>query len=236
MNLLSGIGKIKLVGKKELTKEKEILSIPEPEKIYIPLIIGTSLDFEVHVEDGEYVKKGTKLATRKDLYVPLYSPISGIVKGIEKRMHTSGKVQNHLVIENDFECKETISFSYENVDKLTREELVSAMKEIGILGLGGSGFPTYVKYENAKDIDVVLINAVECEPYLTSDYKIMKKHAKELVDGTNLLVKAADSKKGIIALKVTNFNLLDKLKKEAEKMIHPFFLLLLFNQIILLLL
>ena len=55
MNLLSGIGKIKLVGKKELTKEKEILSIPEPEKIYIPLIIGTSLDFEVHVEDGEYV-------------------------------------------------------------------------------------------------------------------------------------------------------------------------------------
>ncbi|MBP6126082.1 MAG: RnfABCDGE type electron transport complex subunit C [Leptotrichiaceae bacterium] len=217
MNLLSGIGKIKLVGKKELTKEKEILSIPEPEKIYIPLIIGTSLDFEVHVEDGEYVKKGTKLATRKDLYVPLYSPISGIVKGIEKRMHTSGKVQNHLVIENDFECKETISFSYENVDKLTREELVSAMKEIGILGLGGSGFPTYVKYENAKDIDVVLINAVECEPYLTSDYKIMKKHAKELVDGTNLLVKAADSKKGIIALKVTNFNLLDKLKKEAEK-------------------
>lgn len=216
MNLLSGLGKIRLNGKKELTKTKEVITLPEPETIYIPLIIGASTDFEVHVNEGDYVYKGTKLATRKDLYVPLYSPVSGKVKGIEKRMHTSGKVQNHLVIENDFKDEEVVPFSYENVDNLTAQELVEAIKEIGILGLGGSGFPTYVKYQNTKTVDTILINAVECEPYLTSDYKVMEKHSEELIDGTHFLMKAGEAKKGVIAIKVTNSKLLEKLKEKAQ--------------------
>lgn len=216
MNLLSGIGQKKLNGKKELTKSKEVKILQEPDKIYIPLMIGASLDFDIHVKEGDIVKKGEKLATRKDIYVPIYSPISGLVKGIEKRMHTSGKVQNHLVIENDFKNEEIVPFSYENVENMTKEELVEAMKEIGVLGLGGSGFPTFIKYQNAKNIDTILINAVECEPYLTSDYKIMEKHAKDMVDGVHFLVKAADAKKGIIAIKVTNDKLIEKVK-EATK-------------------
>ncbi len=217
MNLISGIGKIRLKGKKELTKSKEIVSIPEPPVIYIPLIIGASTNFEVHVKEGDKVSKGTKLATRKDMYVPIYSPVSGTVKGIEKRMHMSGKVQNHLIIENDFKNEEIEPFAYENPDNLTPEELVGAIKEIGILGLGGSGFPTYVKYENAKNIDTVLINAVECEPYLTSDYKIMEKHSEELIDGTHFLMKAGRAKKGIIAVKVINEKLIEKLKEKSRE-------------------
>ena len=217
MSLLSGIGKKRLNGKKDLTKKKEILNLREPDTIYIPLIMGSSLEFDVHVKEGDYVKKGTKLVTGKDIYVPIYSPVSGVVKGVAKRMHTSGKVQNHLIIENDFKNEEVVPFSYENIDNLTRQELIGAMKEIGVLGLGGSGFPTYVKYESAKNIDTVLINAVECEPYLTSDYKVMEKHVEELADGTNLLMKAADSKRGIIALKAVNSDLIDKLRKAVEK-------------------
>lgn len=216
MNLISGIGKIRLNGKKGLTKNKEIVTIPEPEMIYIPLIIGASTAFDVHVQEGDHVCKGTKLATRTDMYVPIYSPVSGTVKGIEKRMHISGKVQNHLIIENDFKDDEVVPFSYENPDELSAEELVAAIKEIGVLGLGGSGFPTYIKYENAKDIDTVLINAVECEPYLTSDYKIMEKHAKELIDGTHFLMKAGHAKKGVIAIKVVNNKLAKKLQEATE--------------------
>ncbi len=129
----------------------------------------------------------------------------------------SGKVQNHLIIENDFKNEEIEPFAYENPDSLTPEELVGAIKEIGILGLGGSGFPTYVKYENAKNIDTVLINAVECEPYLTSDYKIMEKHSEELIDGTHFLMKAGRAKKGIIAVKIINEKLIEKLKEKSEK-------------------
>lgn len=217
MSLLSGLGKIRLNGKKGLTKSKEVISLPEPEMIYIPLIIGASTDFEVFVKEGDYVRKGTKLALRKDLYVPLYSPVSGMVKGIQKRMHTSGKVQNHLIIENDFKDEEEIPFSYENVDNMSPHELVEAIKEIGILGLGGSGFPTYVKYQNTEKVDIILINAVECEPYLTSDYKVMEKHSDELLDGTHFLMKAGEAKKGVIAIKVTNDKLITKLKEKAKK-------------------
>ncbi|MBF1336196.1 MAG: RnfABCDGE type electron transport complex subunit C, partial [Leptotrichia sp.] len=127
-----------------------------------------------------------------------------------------GKVQNHLLIENDFKNEEVVPFSYENPDELSAEELVAAIKEIGVLGLGGSGFPTYIKYENAKNIDTVLINAVECEPYLTSDYKIMEKHAKELIDGTHFLMKAGHAKKGVIAIKVVNDKLAKKLQEATE--------------------
>ena len=216
MGLLSGIGKSKIIGKKELTKYNDVKVIEEPSVVYIPIIIGMSTDFEIHVNDGEHVNIGTKIATRKDIYVPLYSPISGTVKGIIKKMHTSGRLQNHLVIENDYRNTEIKPFIYNNIDKLTREELVLAMKEIGILGLGGSGFPTFVKYENAKNINTILINAVECEPYLTSDYKIIEKKMKELLDGTSLLMKSANAKKAVIALKKGNEELIELLSEEAK--------------------
>lgn len=90
--------KVKLL-EKRINKIQRCESYEEPSVVYIPIIIGMSTDFEIHVNDGEHVNIGTKIATRKDIYVPLYSPISGTVKGIIKKMHTSGRLQNHLVIE-----------------------------------------------------------------------------------------------------------------------------------------
>ncbi len=216
MGLLSGMGKIKIRGKKGLTKYKEIMELDEPDKIYIPLIIGMSTDFTVHVTENDEIKKGTKIATRNDMYVPIYSPVSGKVIGIEKRMHTTGKIQNHLIIENNHLDEEIVPFKYENVDSYDSKQLIEAMKEIGLLGLGGSGFPTYVKYENAKNIDTILINAVECEPYLTSDYKVMDKYYKDLLEGTRFLVKAANAKNAVIAIKKGNEDLIGKLKEYSK--------------------
>ena len=101
MSILSGKGKIKLDGQKGLTKDKPILSIEAPDVVYIPLVLGTATDFDVHVKEGDHVCIGTKLATRKSMYVPIYSSVSGTVKGIEKRMHASKRLQQHIVIEND---------------------------------------------------------------------------------------------------------------------------------------
>lgn len=83
MSILSGKGKIKLDGQKGLTKDKPILSIEAPDVVYIPLVLGTATDFDVHVKEGDHVCIGTKLATRKSMYVPIYSSVSGTVKGIE---------------------------------------------------------------------------------------------------------------------------------------------------------
>ena len=101
MSILSGKGKVKLNGQKALTKDKPILSIEAPDVVYIPLVLGMATDFDVHVKEGDHVCIGTKIATRKSMYVPIYSSVSGTVKGIEKRMHASNRLQQHIVIEND---------------------------------------------------------------------------------------------------------------------------------------
>ena len=185
MSILSGKGKVKLDGQKGLTKDKPILTIDTPDVIYVPLVLGVATDFDVHVKEGDHVCIGTKLATRKSMYVPIYSPVSGTVKGIEKRMHASKRLQNHIVIENDHKDERVKAYEVSDPDHMSQEDIIKAIKELGIVGLGGSGFPTYVKYENVQNIETILINGVECEPFLTSDHVAMKRDIKALFDGTH---------------------------------------------------
>lgn len=201
MAILSGVGKLHLNGKKDLTNKSELLVLNEVEKIYVPLVIGASTSFDVHVEEGQQVLAGTHLATRTDMFVPVYSPVSGVYRGIEKRMHVSGRPQNHMVIENDGLNTKHDPFTFENVDEMDSTAIVEAIKTMGIVGLGGSGFPTYIKYQGSNKIDTILINAVECEPYITSDYKMIKTDADALFDGALLLAKAANASTVLIATK-----------------------------------
>lgn len=217
MSFLSGLGRVKLDGQKGLTKDKPIKSIEAPDTVYIPLVIGSATQFDIHVAEGDHVCIGTKLATRKDMYVPIYSPVSGTVKGFEKRMHITGRPQNHIVIENDHQSESVKVLDIADVDALSASEIVAAMKELGLVGLGGSGFPTYVKYENVKDIHTVIINGVECEPLITSDHVAMKRDAKALCDGAALMKKAAGAKEAIIAFKVGKPDLMEALKDEVTQ-------------------
>ncbi len=217
MAILSGVGKLHLNGKKDLTNKSELLVLDAVETIYVPLVIGASTAFDVHVEEGQEVCVGTLLATRTDMVVPVYSPVSGIYKGIEKRMHVSGRPQNHLVIENDFKNTVSDPFTFDHVDEMDASSLTEAIKTMGIVGLGGSGFPTYIKYQGVKDIQTILINAVECEPYITSDYKMIKTDVDALFDGSRLLAKAANATQVIIATKKGKPEFNDMLAKQAEQ-------------------
>lgn len=216
MSILSGKGKIKLDGQKGLTKDKPILKIEAPDVVYIPLVLGMATDFDVHVKEGDHVSIGSKLATRTSMYVPIYSPVSGTVKGIEKRMHASKRMQNHIVIENDHKDKRVKALNIENPDAMSQEDIFNAIKELGIVGLGGSGFPTYVKYSQTENIETILINGVECEPFLTSDHLAMKRDVKALFDGTAFLIKAANAQKAIIAIKQKKPDLMELLLEEVK--------------------
>lgn len=216
MSFLSGLGRVKLDGQKGLTKDKPIMHIDAGDTVYVPLVIGAATQFEIHVAEGDHVCVGTKLATRKDMYVPIYSPVSGTVKGFEKRMHATGRPQNHVVIENDHQAESVKVLDIRDGDALEASEIVEAMKELGLVGLGGSGFPTYIKYANAKDIHTVIINGVECEPLLTSDHLAMKRDVKALFDGAAFMVKAAHATKAIIAIKKGKPDLLEVLNGEAS--------------------
>ncbi len=216
MSILSGKGRIKIDGKKGLTKDKPILSIEAPDVVYIPLVLGLATDFEVHVKEGDRVCIGSKLATRTSMYVPIYSSVSGTVKGIEKRMHASKRLQDHIVIENDHKNERVKALDVANPDSMTQSEVYEAIKELGIVGLGGSGFPTHIKYSNPSNIETILINGVECEPYLTSDHLAMKKDVKALFDGVHYFIIAAGAKNGIIAIKEHKPDLLELLLEEAK--------------------
>lgn len=213
MGIFSSRGKRHLDGHKGLTHHNEFIDICGSVKnIYIPIVLPNRKEIELMVKEGDSVKVGTRIGTRNDFYVPIYSPISGVVKGTVSRFDAiNGRPVNHLVIENDFEyTREECALRTVNLDN-SQEEIFAAIKEAGLVGLGGAGFPTYIKYGNPVGIHSLLVNAVECEPYLTTDYHAIKNDAEYLLKGAQLLVKALGAEQAIIAFKVHKEDMKDKI-------------------------
>ena len=204
MSLFLGPMRQHIPGKKELTEKSELLHLMPKKEVYIPLVAGRTLDFDILVQEGDTVSVGTKLAeTKSGFYVPIYSSVSGTYKGIVKRMHNSLRPQNHMVIECDFKQTRVQSFAPLDWQSATREECVD---------FGGAGFPTYVKYMKPDGVDYVLINAVECEPYITADYRSVMDDAQDLVTGAKIMKKMAEAKTVYICIKESHPDLIEKVK------------------------
>jgi electron transport complex protein RnfC len=204
-------------GQKELTSDKEIIKLDAPSEIKIPLTTG-NVSCEAYVKEGDKVKVGTKLSARNDhFYVPFYSPISGTVKGIEKVMHSSLKKVDHLVIENDGKYEVEPPLKPLDFEKATHKELLEFVKEAGLVGCGGAGFPTYVKYMMPDKIDTLIINAVECEPFITSDYRGIYDNLDLFVHGVRAMYKLSGGKVGLVAIKEDKVDLISKLEEAFSK-------------------
>ena len=217
MSLFLGPMRQHIPGKKELTEKSELLHLMPKKEVYIPLVAGRTLDFDILVQEGDTVSVGTKLAeTKSGFYVPIYSSVSGTYKGIVKRMHNSLRPQNHMVIECDFKQTKVQSFAPLDWQSATREECVDFVKNAGIVGLGGAGFPTYVKYMKPDGVDYVLINAVECEPYITADYRSVMDDAQDLVTGAKIMKKMAEAKTVYICIKESHPDLIEKVKSALQ--------------------
>lgn len=213
MSFLTGPMHKHLDGKKELTAHNEPVRVATPDVIYIPLANGRA-DLTPCVEVGDEVKIGSKIAERNDhFYLPIYSPVSGKVTGIEKKMCGNLVMKDHLVITNDHKDDEIRPFEPMNYETASDEELLEFIKNSGMLGLGGAGFPSYVKYLKPENIDLFIVNAVECEPFLTSDYHNCMDHLELLKEGTLALFKLSKAKKGCIAIKENKKDLIDELNK-----------------------
>ena len=216
--IISSKGKRHIDGHKELTAHKDILDLTQDKEvckeIYVPVVAPNGKEMEILVKEKDKVKVGSILCRRNDFYVPIYSGVSGVVKKIKSMYNNAlGKNCDHLVIENDFNYDEVLlkTVDYKNSDK---ETILNAIKEAGIVGLGGAGFPTYVKYSSNAVIDNILVNAVECEPYLTTDYVTMKKNLNYLLEGCNILIKLSGAKEAVIAFKNNKKDLKEMLDKE----------------------
>lgn len=203
MRLFSTIGRRKIPAhkKESIAREPFAIDIQKVAFVYFPLVAGNNAVCEPLVKVGDKVKVGTRIAFRQQFSVPLFSSVSGVVTAIEKRTNImSGRPCDHLVIANDFKMEREVPLSVVALDA-PKEHIVEAIKEAGIVGLGGAGFPTWIKYNNVKGIHTVVINAVECEPYLTTDYTLTKKYAQKIVTGARYLQKAAEAPNVVIAIK-----------------------------------
>ena len=212
MSFLTGPMHHHLEGHKDLTAHKDVLILEEPDDLYIPLVNGRASCTPL-VQPGDEVKVGTKLGEPVDhWYVPVFSPVSGTVVGVEKRMSASLKPTDHLHIKNDHTGTTVRAFEPFDYESATREEVLEFTKKAGMLGLGGAGFPTFMKYSKPENIDLFIINAVECEPYLTADYRNSMENASLMKAGALALLKLSTAPKGAIAVKEDKHDLIDVLK------------------------
>ena len=219
MSLFLGSMRQYIPGRKELTEKSQVLSLMPKENVYIPLIHGRSTadDFEVFVSEGDEVKVGTKLAqTNGGLFVPIYSSVSGVYRGTAKRMHNSMRPQVHMVIEPDGKQETIQAFEPKDYTSLTEQECVDFVKEAGIIGLGGAGFPTYVKYGKPDGVQCVLINAVECEPYITADYRNVMDDVDDLITGCLIMKKMAKVDTVYVCIKESHPDLIEKVKAACK--------------------
>ena len=154
MILFRSVGRKHLNGFKELSKHSEIIKLGSKaeSKVYFSTMAPNNTPIKILVNVGDHVKVGQKIAERTDFYVPIYSPVSGTVLEQENIFSTiANRPIKHVVIENDGNdetCEPLKTVTIES----SQEEIFNAIKEAGLVGLGGAGFPTYVKYNNPKNI------------------------------------------------------------------------------------
>lgn len=200
---------VKIPGYKSITKNEKLGVCNKPKYVYIPLINQNDTDITVLVKKGDYVYKGTHIGRRKgNLKIPIISTVSGTVVDFVSRTYHNGMQVRCVQIENDFKEKyeENRMIRKERV-KLTKQEFIDLLHDNAVIGMGGAGFPTYVKYSTDK-ARTLLVNAVECEPFITADYALVKAHPEELLESIDMILESNHMDECVIAIKKTNTELI----------------------------
>jgi Na+-translocating ferredoxin:NAD+ oxidoreductase subunit C len=220
LNIFTALKPLHIPGRKEQTSHDGVRIIDSQfiQTLYYPLVGPNGQDIELKKQVGDVVRVGEVLGVRKDMYVPFIVTVSGKIISKENIYHPLiGRLVPHYVVENDFQYTPGFTLTPLSMD-VTREQVIHYLKEGGLTGLGGSGFPTYFKYQSAKDVEYILINGVECEPFLSTDFHAAQRHALDVLQGSELLRIAGGAQKVIIAFKQTKM----AIKEALMHYIHDF--------------
>lgn len=209
---------------KELSKDQPITEyLPKGDLVY-PLSQHIGAPAKPVVAAGDTVLRGQMIAEAGGFVsAPIYASVSGKVKKIEPRRVAVGDMVNSIVIENDGEYRSVEFEAVEDPSALSREEILEKIRNAGIVGMGGAGFPTHVKLspKEPEKIDYVIANCAECEPYLTADYRRMMEEPEKLVEGMRIILSLFDNAKGIFGIednKPDCIKLLSELVKDEPRM------------------
>lgn len=205
---------------KELSAEKPVVELkPGKELVYL-LSQHIGAPAKAIVAKGDCVLVGQKIAEAGGFVsAPIHASVSGTVKNIEKRRNATGGYVDAIIVEND-EQYETVEYqTVEDVTSLTREEIIAKIREAGVVGMGGAGFPTSVKLspKDPSKVDYILVNGSECEPYLTSDYRCMLDHPEMIVGGLKIILQLFESScKGVICIENNKPKAIEVMKKAVQ--------------------
>jgi len=190
----------------KFTANKSIVKLPIPERVYIPLSQSLGAPSVPIVNKGDKVKTG-QLIAKGEAFISanIHSSVTGVVEKIDEWIDSSGYRKKAIIIKTEAdEWDEGIDLS-DNIKEeisLTKEEIIQRIKDKGIVGLGGATFPTHVKIQvpQGKKAEYLIINGVECEPFLTADHALMLEKGKQIIIGIRILMKALEVNKAIIGI------------------------------------
>ena len=207
---------------KGATNKKPVETLPPPARVVIPMSLHIGAPCTPCVSVGDEVTVGQKVGEAPAFVsAPVHASISGKVSAVEPRIHFSGVPVMSVVIENDFNETPCPSlFPVPDPDDLTPEQLAGIIKEAGIVGMGGATFPTHVKITSGLGkVDTVIVNASECEPYITSDHRILLERPEEVLGGVKLLARIFGVDRVHIAIEANKANAAEllRLKIDEEK-------------------
>lgn len=201
------------------TASKAIEVLPIPERVYIPLSQSLGAPSVPIVNKGDKVKTG-QLIAKGEAFISanIHSSVTGVVEKIDEWVDASGYRKKSIIIKTEPDEWEDGIINSNQINtsiSLTKEEIIQRIKEKGIVGLGGATFPTHVKLSipQGKKAEYLIINAVECEPYLTSDHRLMLERGEEIMVGIQILMKALDVQKTFIGIEANKPDAIEHLSK-----------------------
>ena len=203
--------------RKEFTEHLPLERFPDPETVVIPLSMHAGAPANPVVQVGDTVKVGQVIGESAGfISSPVHSSVSGTVTAIENHGHATRGECLSVVIRSD--GKNTLHESvqpHKGLDDLTPDEIVEIVRDAGIVGMGGAGFPTSVKLKPAKPVDTILLNGCECEPLLTADHRVLLEFADDVIFGLKAIIKATGAEKGLIVIEDNKPDAIELMKEKT---------------------
>ena len=200
--------------------QQKIQEFPEPDILVIPMSQHIGAPCKPLVKKGDAVTVGQKIGDNQGLCVPVHASVSGTVKAVEMRPHTSGTMMMSVVIQNDHQqtlCPDIKPRTAQEVKALSAEQLIGIIREAGIVGMGGATFPTHVKLSGAiGKVDTVIVNAGECEPYITADDRLCREMPEKLISGLQIIMQILGLNHAHIGIEDNKPEAIEALRRELD--------------------
>ena len=207
---------------KEMSTRVTTFHTITPKQVVIPLQQHIGAPCQSLVAVGDKVLLGQKIGDGEGLCVPVHASVSGTVVAIEPRPHTSGRMVNSIVIENDFKDA-TIECATNNapLEQLEKDDILHSIREAGIVGMGGAAFPGNVKALSAMgNVDTLIANACECEPYITADDSLLRTNPEQVLEGMMILRHVLNPNRVVLAVEDNKAEAIEKLQELLKEYPH----------------